>query len=415
MKMKKNISEQLLAVLLMVLALNFTACSDDDENGPTPPGGENEYLVSVTSERRFTRQEIIAMLDAFAPQLNLPQSPVALLIKDVDVAAITYRTTSPDGNPVEASGIVALTAGTSEYDHLLSIQHATIDMEEAPSLQLFYPEMAPVVRGHVVVMADYLGHGSSQTADRQHPFLHTASTGIVCADMIEAAREYLRSKNITEQADDLQLTGYSQGAHATLSTLLELEKRGEADRVKAVHAGGGIYDLEGTLQSFLAHGVEAPFTDSGYLPYIIRGLAYGEQLSLNDANIYSPQLIANGLTTLFSTRPLSQWHEALGTDITRILHPDFFSAGFNGNADILSLMNAVHANSLVNTDAPRTAVTFYHSRLDDFVPYANSAAMQAHCPGSTLIDLTLPGHGAAAVEFMLRYTGLWELVSLTVE
>lgn len=80
-----------------------------------------------------------------------------------------------------------MTAGTTAYDHLLSIQHGTLDLEEAPSRQLFYYEMAPVISNHVVVMADYLGFGVSQTADRQHPYLHNESTGRTCADMIEAA------------------------------------------------------------------------------------------------------------------------------------------------------------------------------------------------------------------------------------
>ena len=74
-------------------------------------------------------------------------------------------------------------------------------------------------------------------------------------------------------------------------------------------------------------------------------------------------------------------------------------------------MAAVHTNSLVNVDVPATAVTLYHSRLDDFVPYSNSEQMHAHCPGSTLVDLTVPGHAPAAIEFMLRCMGLWEMLS----
>lgn len=412
--MKIIIFEKWPALLLLVLVLGFTAC-DNDENNP-PPAGENKYLTGVTTERRFTRQEIINQIDAFAPQLQLPQSPVALLVKDVDVAAITYTTTGVDGNPVEASGIIALPVGTSEYDHLLSVQHGTLDMEDAPSKQLFYYETAPVIKGDIVVMADYLGYGASQTPDRQHPFLHTASTGTACADMIEAAREYLRGKGITETDDRLTLMGYSQGGSATIATLLELEKRGEARRVASVQAGAGVYDLEGTLQTFIASAAgNAPFTDSGYIPYIIRGMAYGERLSLDDAKIYSPQLIAAGGTEIFSTLPLSQWHDELGSSIAGILHPDFFVQGFNGNADILRLMAAVHTNSLVNADASATAVTLYHSRLDDFVPYSNSERMHAHCPGSTLVNLTLPGHAPAAIEFMLRCMGLWEMLSSAEE
>lgn len=407
-------------LLILFLVFGFSACTDDD-NTTEPTPEDDSYLLSVAREEEISRQEIISLLDAYAPELNLSESPASLLIKDLDIVSLTYRTTGVDGQETEASGIIVMPTDTKSYDHLLSIQHATIDMEEAPSLQRFYIEAAPAIMGNIVVMADYLGYGASRTPDRQHPYLHLRSTGTACADMIEAAREYLRTRRIAETANNLKLMGYSQGAHATIATLLELESRGQTSRVKSVQAGGGIYDVAGTLQGFLTAGAgsvpftgssasSVPFTDSGYLPYIIRGIAYGEQLSLSDANLYAPELISSGLTKMFSTRPLSEWHAALGADLTRILHPDFFASGFNGNRDILSLASALASNSPVNVTAPTTAVTFYHSRMDDFVPYANSEAMHAHCPNSTLVELTLPGHTRASLEFMLRCMGLWGLL-----
>lgn len=409
--MNKKFVSFLLPLFLFIL-LGFSACTDNDDPLPSPDG--NRYLLDVTREERISRQEIISLLDAYVPGLNVSQSPVALLVKDLDVVALTYRTTGVDGQETAASGIIVMPAGTGSYDHLLSIQHTTVDMEDAPSLQRFYVESIPAVMGNVVIMADYLGYGVSQTPDRQHPYLHLHSTGTACADMIAAAREYLRSRDVTETADRLQLMGYSQGAHATIATLLELESRGEGSRISAVYAGGGIYDTPGTLQSFLMAGAATAdavtFTDSGYLPYIIRGMTYGEQLSLSDANLYAPGLISSGVTKMFSTSPLSEWHTALGTDLTRILHPDFFVSGFNGNADIQALMSALKANSPVNVTAPTTAVTFYHSRMDDFVPYSNTEAMHVHCPNSKLVELTLAGHSQAGMEFMLRCMGVWGLL-----
>lgn len=109
---------------------------------------------------------------------------------------------------------------------------------------------------------------------------------------------------------------------------------------------------------------------------------------------------------MFSTRPLSKWHTALGSDLPRVLHPDFFVSGFNDNADIQTLMSALAANSPVNVTATTVAVTFYHSRMDDFVPYFNTEAMHAHCPDSKLVELTLAGHSQAGIEFMLRCMGV---------
>lgn len=410
--MNRNITDKLLALLLMLASL--TACSDDDT-----PGGDpvvtNQYLTGVTAEKHIAKSEITDMVMDYAASqgINLPEVLISGLLCDVDVAAITYTTTGPDGASVTASGVVAMPAGTTSYDHLLSIQHGTLDMEEAPSLQLFYYEMMPVVSGHVVVMADYLGYGASQTPDRQHPYLHARLTGTACADMIEAAREYLRSKSIAEENDALELLGYSQGGQATVATQLELESRGWTSRIRNVWAGGGPYDLENLLQAFLNDdGIPAAYPRSGYLPYLIRGMAYGEGLTVSDENLYAPAVIEEGLNKLFSTRPLSEWHAALGTDITRVLHPDFFAApDFNGNADVQAIVSALRKNSLVNASAlPQATVSLYHSPQDDFVPYSNVVSAHALWTNSTLTDLSMPDHVMGGMEFMLRYMGLWEIV-----
>lgn len=410
--MNRNITDKLLALLLMLAFL--TACSDDDTPGEDP-AVTNQYLTGVTAEKHISKSEITDMVMDYAASqgINLPEILISGLLCDVDVAAITYTTTGPDGASVTASGVVAMPAGTTSYDHLLSIQHGTLDMEEAPSLQLFYYEMMPVVSGHVVVMADYLGYGASQTADRQHPYLHARLTGTACADMIEAAREYLRSKSIAEENDALELFGYSQGGQATVATQLELESRGWTDRIRKVWAGGGPYDLETLLQAFLNDdGMPDTYPRSGYLPYLIRGMAYGEGLTVSDENLYVPAVIEEGLNKLFSTRPLSEWHAALGTDITQVLHPDFFAApDFNGNADVLAIVSALRKNSLVNAfTAPQATVSLYHSPQDDFVPYSNVVSAHALWTNSTLTDLSMPGHVMGGMEFMLRYMGLWEIV-----
>lgn len=392
--------------LMLVFISSLVSCAKDD--GSIEPPKDYKFLKEVISERKIARADIISGLDKTFPNLNITSSPLALLIKDVDVAAITYATTGVDGKPTLASGVVAMVSGTKEYGHLLSIQHGTLDMEEAPSRQLFYYEMAPVISNHVVVMADYLGYGVSQTADRQHPYLHNESAGLVCADMIEAAREYLASKLMEETADKVELMGYSQGANATMATVYEMEKRGQGSRIRAVHAGGGAYDLTGTLTTFVTSGMGG-YPRMGYIPYIIRGLSYGEQITLDDAKIYASALIEKGGIEMFNTQPLSRWHEPLGSDITKIINPDFLAVPtFNGNTDIMKLFAAAEKNSLVKRDPAKTAVKLYHSPTDDFVPYSNATKAKDKWGNATLTDLSSQGHIQAGMEFMLRYMGLWK-------
>ena len=410
--MNKHFTSKLLTLLMLLF---LVACNNDEPLSVDEPSTENVYLTKVIKETSFNKEELAAMVvDYVAGQgINLSADFVSMLMRDVDVAAIEYTTTGVDGNPVIASGVIAMPSGTASYDHLVSIQHGTLDMEEAPSKQLFYYEMLPVISGHVIVMADYLGYGSSQTPDRQHPYQHNRLTGTACADMIGAAREYLKQKLVTETDDDIELVGYSQGGQASMATLFELQRRGQAGSVRAVYAGGGPYDLESILQTFLSYKDNPlPYARTGYLPYLIRGMVYGENLQVSDENLYAPVVIEKGLNKMFSTRPLSEWHEELGTDITEVIHPDFFDTPtFNRNADVIAVINALRKNSLVNTSVqPKVPIYMYHSPLDDFVPYSNAVNAHKMWTSSTLTDLSMPGHVLGGIEFMLRYMGLWEVV-----
>lgn len=406
--------------LLVLFLLLFMAACNKDEAPFEEPGESNKYLSGIIAEKHIDKTEIASQVADFASSqgINIPEELLSSLICSIDVAAIEYNTTGVDGKQVTASGVIAIPEGTISYEHLLSIQHGTLDMEEAPSKQLFYYEMMPVVSGHIVVMADYLGYGSSQTPDRQHPYLHNKLTGTACADMIEAAREYLKYKSITENDDDIELLGYSQGGQATIATLLELEERGQAESIRGVYAGGGVYDLINTLEVFTSPTIgPMSYMHTGYAPYLIRGMVYGEQLTVSDENLYAPEVIDEGLNEMFSTRPLSEWHNALGNDITKVLHPDFFAApDYNNNKDVLAVIEALRKNSLVNTSfQPQTPIMLYHSPKDDFVPYSNAVNAHNLWQSSTLVDLSMPSHVLGGVEFMLRYMGLWELIGPIIQ
>ena len=406
--------------LLVLFLLLFMAACNKDEAPFEEPGESNKYLSGIIAEKHIDKTEIASQVADFASSqgINIPEELLSSLICSIDVAAIEYNTTGVDGKQVTVSGVIAIPEGTISYEHLLSIQHGTLDMEDAPSKQLFYYEMLPVVSGHIVVMADYLGYGSSQTSDRQHPYLHNKLTGTACADMIEAAREYLKYKSITENDDDIELLGYSQGGQATIATLLELEERGQAESIRGVYAGGGVYDLINTLEVFTSPTIgPMSYMHTGYAPYLIRGMVYGEQLTVSDENLYAPEVIDEGLNEMFSTRPLSEWHNALGNDITKVLNPDFFAApDYNNNKDVQAVIEALRKNSLVNTSfQPQTPIMLYHSPKDDFVPYSNAVNAHNLWQSSTLVDLSMPSHVLGGVEFMLRYMGLWELIGPIIQ
>lgn len=93
-------------LLMLILAIGFVSCSKE-ENGVDLPK-DNHFLKEVVVERKIARADIISGLDKAFPELNIATSPLALLIKDVEVASITYNTTGVDGEPTVASGVVAM-------------------------------------------------------------------------------------------------------------------------------------------------------------------------------------------------------------------------------------------------------------------------------------------------------------------
>lgn len=405
--------KRLLAYFIIpLLALGFVSCGGDDDVDEPKKTPEYDYLVSIKKEKAVSKSEIVSQLVSAFPQFSSQATLISNMLCDIEIASITYNTENVDGNTVVASGLVVRPSGTVSYDHLLSVQHGTQDLEDAPSVTLFDVQMAPVFSGQIVVMADYLGYGASMNTDRQHPYLHVKYTGTACADMIEAAREYLEEENITETSDKVDLMGYSQGGQATVAALLEIERRGEKNRVGKVWAGGGPYDLEKIFSSYIESGTKE-YSSSGYIPFLIRGMAYGEGLTLSDANIYAPEVISGGKTGIFTTKPLSKWSAALGSDVSKILNPDFFvSPGHNGNKDVLSVIDAVSKNSLVNRSVkPQSKICLYHSKTDETVPYYCAESAVKVWPTATLTDLAMSSHGMGAAEFYLRYMGLWDLLS----
>lgn len=386
---------------------------------PTAEQYQAGRLIRVDEEHDMTTDDVVQVVTDLAGTLagmflrNFIPYPVR-------VARILYYTTDPAGNLVEASGVVAYPyseTATLTYDRMVSVQHGTCNIADAPSYQAtLATELLPVCLSatpedpvpYVAVMADYLGYGRSRTDDLQTPYMHSDLTATTCADMIAAAGEYVQGCSLTFAHDKLDLIGYSQGGAATLQTLLELEDRGvSADRIGEVWAGAGPYDLVGFMDAFKDGDNLAGKT--GYVPFTLRGISYGENLDFDYTQFFNAQLLKErNLDFLFSNYQLSEWHALLGDDMHGILHPDFYEDGYNGNADILRLVDALQDNSLVHKPVPDNVakIKLFHSDRDDIVPYACTHAL---CEAWNLDESKVntlnsnTEHLKGGISFMLHY------------
>lgn len=351
------------------------------------------------------------------------------VVNPVHLDRIIYYTTDPAGDLVEASGVVARQVGAAgealDYTKLVSFQHGTCSISAAPSYQSgITAELLPVsitdpdapADRYVALMADYLGYGVSQTADLQHPYMHTKLTGSTCADMLSAAEEFLEGASITVPGGKVDLVGYSQGGAATIQTLLELESRDFPDeRINEVYAGAGPYDLMAFFDFFMNN--DNLYGRTGFVPYTFRGICYGENITVDYSKIYNPSLMEKvNLENVFSTKQLDEWHSILGSDMKAVLHPDFFKDNYGGNKEIIRLAEAIESNSVIKYGEPRNVakIRLYHSKTDDTVPYVCSEHLQEAWPGLSEINVlkTDHNHAKGGIEFLLYYCGMESLSAL---
>lgn len=394
---------------VIAFALLFcAACSKSDDDFEKEKTGQLVYAEDTVMTRREVAHSICSQIQPIAAF----EDWVATLVCDVKVVSILYTTTGVDGEVVTASGLIAYPRLLKEYDKIISVQHGTCDISAAPSTIGFPMEAAPAINGDVVVMADYLGYGSTERPDLVHPYLISSLTGTTCADMLSAAEQYLEQTDLVRKKDKIEivLMGYSQGGSATISTLLEMESRGMNDRIEDVWAGAGPYDLVLFFNRFTS-STDQTFARNGYIPFIIRGQNYGEHLGLNYHNMYAQRIFDKGYDKLFDNTQISALHSILGDTISNVIHPDFYAAssGYNGNEDIQRFFVALEKNSLIKT-APQTPVKLYHSPNDDIVPYECSVLAKDAWQNSTLTDLTFSSHLLSGAEFILTYMGWMDIL-----
>lgn len=226
-------------------------------------------IVSETWIRNYTQTEISQETG------NLGIPPGFLPVRyDVAAYKLIYNTIDVHGQPTVASGVMMVPINLQENcgAALLSYQHGTINTKEQVPSRLSeeaFIAVGAATDGYVACVADYLGLGDSPGF---HPYIHAASEASAVIDMLRATRHYCSEHNIPLN-EQLFLTGYSQGGHATMATHREIQLNYANEfTVTASVPMSGPYDVGGVQTDLLT--AAQPYPEPGYLPYII--LAYRE-------------------------------------------------------------------------------------------------------------------------------------------
>lgn len=380
--------------------LPLVSCGGGGSGGGSAAAPERGDLMAVTSTSTIDESVVDATL-VVMNQLGYDVSALAGTY-GVSLNRIVYKTQTPDGRLIDASGVVAypLKFGGARSP-VLSYQHATIvHNNEAPS-QLPSDSNDPILTvlagtGFVVVMADYIGYGASQ--NETHPYVQAAGSAAAVVDMLRAARRLLANQGVATNGQ-LFLTGYSEGGYVALAAQKEMEQNLSSEfSITASMPAAGPYDMAATAQHIVGLTTnDQPVIVSFVFKAYDRWYGWGRLSELFQAPYRVP------VSTYFDGNHTSgEIQAALTTDSASLFTTSFRNA-FLGSGEP-TVKAAFTANNIYNW-APVSPTRLFHGEDDEVVPYFNAinAVTAMTTAGSTSVTLVncaapagLRGHEACA-------------------
>lgn len=169
-----------------------------------------QYLISATEIANRNVSTVQLYIDWYG------WDATSMSLNGVTSYKITYNTIDVFGEPTVASGALYVPQLTSDTLPLVSYQHGTIFEK------IWVPSNDKLVgqglyfsgNGYITTMPDYLGLGVNPGT---HPWCHWESEATASIDLIRAAKEFLNGSLQIWDNNQLFLTGYSEGGHATMA------------------------------------------------------------------------------------------------------------------------------------------------------------------------------------------------------
>ncbi|MFZ4928208.1 T9SS type A sorting domain-containing protein [Chryseobacterium sp. Mn2064] len=223
-------------------------------------------LVSTEQKLDLTPQGVINFIANNLGEQNAPDFVSYLNSFNVGLKGykITYYTKNEKNILVKATGLlmypnVGFKLSTVVSDHGTTDSRHNVPSNLKGALSAgFVVELSYVLNGYILMAPDYVGMG---TGEGVHPYVDYATEAGATIDFITAANKALVQLNI-KRYDEYFLAGYSQGAHAAMSTLKKLSSSNPNNiKFKYAYMGDGPYDFSGvTLNKGVLEKDVYPFT-----------------------------------------------------------------------------------------------------------------------------------------------------------
>ncbi len=325
---------------------------------------DGQALLTHEEIQSWTRSEISALT-----QFPAQQGATAY--------AVRYMTSGSDGLLDTASGLIVLPEKRS-VQRMISYQYGDTDgLDLIPSK--LNPEGTLAVlyagQGYVVSVTDYLGHGTSRGF---HPYVHAATQASAALDLLIGTKDFAQTQGF-ESIQQIFVTGYSQGAHASMALARAIEQRVTDDLwITASACNAGPYSLSGVMRNLLLDP-QTEYRVPAFLPYNILGYetVYGdvfEQLS----DVFKPAYV-DRIQSFFdgkiSRNALNEFLVAelkkdVGKSRPRAMLSDIYLSSFE--SDSLHPMNVHLRENDTYRWIPTAPMRLFYCSADQQVPAENA-------------------------------------------
>jgi hypothetical protein len=199
----------------------------------------------------LTAAQTQAVINSLSP-LDLPDFILNLLIDiDYDIKGfkVIYGTVNAHGQPTVASGLVVVPQIGCPKDMVVYCHGTVFAKGQVPSNGSGAADGSEILlallyggNGYVTVLPDYLGLGDSPGF---HPYLDETTEAAATVDLMVATRTLAGAQGVA-LTNKVNISGYSQGGHAGMSTFKFLQEVSNAGfNVKRAGLGSGPYNLAG--------------------------------------------------------------------------------------------------------------------------------------------------------------------------
>jgi len=330
----------------------------------------SQKIVDITLQETLTKEEVSALLFGISTEYG------------IEAYKVLYETMDTDGTIDTASGLMVLPV--NEQNDIgfpfLAYQHGTVSArDQVPSNPTVFERRLIyyfAAQGYFTTAADYLGLGDSNR--KLHPYIHADTEASAAIDLVDAAKTYVNNQGLPSNSQ-LFITGYSQGGHAAMAMLENLDgKEVNGLTVAAGSPMSGFYNVSGELLNGSIAEIEYGFPS--YLIWILTGYqsVYGN-LYANLSDILLPDYIDNvqgfidGTITRGTLNDLlvDQLIENHGVSIPRFLFTATFLADLESTDPENPVQIALKDNDVFDW-VPTHPMRMMYCMADDQVAFTNS-------------------------------------------